>query len=251
MVDDRDARPVRSLSFTLVRTVLDEYRVRILLGWVLSLSVVTVVFLLPVTLIGVPQVGWDVGTTNERIQLSELRTEDTPDDETGRATQVPVTQHPELVDAKGAASDEAETASAGDDGATPDDAVSTRRSLATIATLGPDGDAPEIVGGLGALYLHIQYPEAARRNGIQGRLVLEFTVLTDGTTDHVRVLKPLHPLCDSAAVRALRTVRFAPGTREGKPVPVRMTLPVRFQLLTPSAPDVTRTADARRDRSDA
>lgn len=94
---------------------------------------------------------------------------------------------------------------------------------------------PDIAGGIGAYYIRIDYPEEARRKGIQGRLVLLFVVEPDGSTSNVEVLQPLHPLCDSAAVRALRRTSFVPGQQAGRPVRVRMRLPVRFELLDPDS----------------
>jgi TonB family protein len=113
-----------------------------------------------------------------------------------------------------------------------------------VAALPTRDQRPRILGGPGALHLHIHYPAAARRQGIEGRLVVTFTVHPDGWARHIRVDKPLHPLCDSAAVAAIRAVRFRPGTYEGAPVPVRMSLPVRFQLQasTPPAERRRRTA---------
>jgi hypothetical protein len=58
------------------------------------------------------------------------------------------------------------------------------------------------------------------------------------------VVESLHPLCDSAAVDALQSVRFHPGTRDGEVVPVRMSLPVRFQLETGGPPRAADTGTA-------
>jgi len=93
---------------------------------------------------------------------------------------------------------------------------------------------PAIPGGIGAYYVHIEYPQEAIEQGIEGQLQLTFTVNTDGSTSHIRVTQPLHPLCDSAAVQALRRTRFIPGQHDGRSVRVRMRLPVRFQLIDPS-----------------
>ena len=92
-------------------------------------------------------------------------------------------------------------------------------------------DMPQIVGGLGAYYIHIEYPEEALLEGIEGRLILSFVVETDGRTSGVKVIRTLHPACDSAAVRALRQTRFVPGRQDGEIVPVRMHLPVRFKIV--------------------
>ena len=92
-------------------------------------------------------------------------------------------------------------------------------------------EMPAIVGGIGAYYIHIEYPDEALREGIEGRLVLAFVVETDGQTSGVEVIHPLHPACDSAAVRALRQTRFVPGRQGGEVVPVRMRIPVRFKIV--------------------
>lgn len=109
----------------------------------------------------------------------------------------------------------------------PSDSTSAVRSIAELSL---QDRHPEIIGGQGALSLHINYPVEARRKGIEGRLTLTFTVNTDGEVRHIVVSDSLHPACDSAAVEALRSVRFRPGTYDGEPVPVRMSLPIRFEL---------------------
>lgn len=106
---------------------------------------------------------------------------------------------------------------------------------------------PQIVGGIGSYYIHIEYPEEAMLAGIEGRLVLSFIVETSGRTSAVEVVETLHPACDSAAVRALRKTRFVPGRQNGDIVPVRMRLPVRFKLVAPgqdAIPSDTRTASS-------
>ena len=94
---------------------------------------------------------------------------------------------------------------------------------------------PDIAGGMGAYYIHIEYPEEAIEKGIEGQ--------HQAATD-IEVLHPLHPLCDSAAVDALRKTRFIPGKQNGRVVRVRMRLPVRFRLVDPNAPDSTATTGA-------
>ena len=92
---------------------------------------------------------------------------------------------------------------------------------------------PEVRGGLRAYYIHIEYPEQARMRGLEGLLTLTFTVNTDGSTSDIQVTRALHPLLDSAAVRALRNTAFIPGQHGGTARRVRMRLPVRFQLVDP------------------
>ena len=94
-------------------------------------------------------------------------------------------------------------------------------------------EPPSIVGGLGSYYINIEYPQEAIDANIQGRLVLRFVVDRDGSTHSIEVAQSLHPLCDSAAVRAVRLTSFTPGVQNGKPVPVRMSLPVVFRIVGP------------------
>ena len=97
-------------------------------------------------------------------------------------------------------------------------------------------EGPSIVGGTGALYLNIEYPQIALELGIEGLSILEFIVEEDGSTTDVNVIKSLHPACDSAAVAAVSQTRFVPGRQNGDIVRVRMRLPIRFKMINPLRP---------------
>ncbi|PEN13943.1 hypothetical protein CRI94_07765 [Longibacter salinarum] len=112
----------------------------------------------------------------------------------------------------------------------------TRPPVRSVATLGPDDLKPKVRGGMQRLYLNITYPRKAIEEGIEGRLILRFVVDTEGNTSNVEVLRSLHALCDSAAVRAVRRTAFVPAQVDGRPVPIRMSLPVRFRLITAARP---------------
>ena len=92
-------------------------------------------------------------------------------------------------------------------------------------------EMPQIRGGLNSYYLNIKYPEEAEVLGIEGRLMMRFVVEPDGSTSNIEVLQSLHPLCDSAAVNALRHTAFIPGILNGRAERVRMQLPVKFMLV--------------------
>lgn len=74
------------------------------------------------------------------------------------------------------------------------------------------------------------YPEAEWRAGTVGEVVVRFVVSAEGVPTGVRVARGVSPGLDSAAVRAVRGVRFAPPTRDGEPVRVRATRAIRFGL---------------------
>jgi len=138
-------------------------------------------------------------------------------------------------------------------------ATSERSAVRSIATLGPDASKPRILGGMKKLYLDIEYPEDARRLGIQGRVILDFIVHETGRVSNISVLQSLSPSCDSAVVRALNGTTFIPAQVNDEPVSVRMALPVRFLLIDeteeknastpPVNRDATQISDARRGSS--
>lgn len=75
-----------------------------------------------------------------------------------------------------------------------------------------------------------EYPEEARRLGLQGKVVLEVVVDESGRVDRARVLKTLHPLLDEAALRAAKGLRFRPGQVDGKPTKVKIPYTYVFVL---------------------
>lgn len=94
---------------------------------------------------------------------------------------------------------------------------------------------PSFPGGEGKLLQHIsthlQYPASCAEKGIEGVVVLRFVIEKDGSVGDVIVQKRLHPDCDRAAVRAVKSLpRFNPGLSQDKPVRVWFTYPVRFAL---------------------
>jgi len=74
------------------------------------------------------------------------------------------------------------------------------------------------------------YPEEARRAGVEGTVQLEIWLDERGRVRKIRVLRsPGHGL-DRAAVKAAALAVFRPGEIDGKPVPVKITIPYRFVL---------------------
>lgn len=95
--------------------------------------------------------------------------------------------------------------------------------------------APQFPGGPAELmsYLgkNIRYPVIAQENGIQGRVVCQFVVGSDGSVRDIKVLRSLDPSCDKEAVRVIQSMpKWIPGRQNGKAVSVRYTLPVTFKL---------------------
>jgi len=78
---------------------------------------------------------------------------------------------------------------------------------------------------------HCQYPEVAKENNIQGRVIVRFCVTAKGGVSQVSVLKGVDPELDAEAMRVVGTLpAFKPGKQGGKPVPVWYMVPITFTL---------------------
>ncbi|MFA5498135.1 MAG: energy transducer TonB [Candidatus Cloacimonadia bacterium] len=77
------------------------------------------------------------------------------------------------------------------------------------------------------------YPQFAKRSGIQGQVLLEVEVFTDGTVGAVNVLKSLMAGpggLDEEAIKAVRQWEFIPAKSQGHPVAVWVRFPIDFYL---------------------
>lgn len=75
------------------------------------------------------------------------------------------------------------------------------------------------------------YTPEARAAGIEGLLVLELVVGDDGRVLQCRVVKGLGHGLDQSAVQTYYSKRFTPAYKEGKPITVKINVPIRFQLI--------------------
>jgi protein TonB len=75
-----------------------------------------------------------------------------------------------------------------------------------------------------------QYTAKAKDARIQGTVLLECVVETDGRVGDVKVARSLDEDLDLEAVKAARQWRFEPGTKDGKAVRVQITLEMTFTL---------------------
>jgi TonB family protein len=74
------------------------------------------------------------------------------------------------------------------------------------------------------------YPEDAKTRGIQGTVVLEAIINTDGRIERLSRLHGVHGSLDEAAMKAVRQWQYTPTLLNGTPVPVIMTVHVNFRL---------------------
>ena len=95
-------------------------------------------------------------------------------------------------------------------------------------------DMPEMLPnqseGMRQLGQCIEYPRAAREAGVEGRVFIQFVVDTKGRVVDPVIRRGLGYGTDEEAIRCVQQLRFEPGRQDGKPVRVKMSLPVTFRL---------------------
>ena len=94
---------------------------------------------------------------------------------------------------------------------------------------------PEFPGGDKALAKwlgnHLQYPAIATRMGIQGVVIIEFTVDIKGNISDIKIVQSLHRSCDKEAMRLVTSMpAWIPGESNGKKVIANYKLPIPFVL---------------------
>lgn len=77
---------------------------------------------------------------------------------------------------------------------------------------------------------HLEYPDSAVRNGIEGRLVIAARISEEGRVDSILVVQPAHPVLNAAAVHAMRSVSYLPAFFNGNPVSSWIRIPFHFEL---------------------
>ena len=77
----------------------------------------------------------------------------------------------------------------------------------------------------------MKYPEDAKKQKIEGRVLASFVVETDGSITNVEVVKPAFPSLDAEAVRVLSSMpNWIPGKQNGEVVRVKYTVPLVFNM---------------------
>lgn len=81
---------------------------------------------------------------------------------------------------------------------------------------------------------NVKYPAIAIKNGIQGKVYVQFIIEKDGSITDIKIQKGIDPSLDKEALRVVETMpAWKPGKQRGQVVRVAYTLPIYFMLSKP------------------
>jgi periplasmic protein TonB len=93
---------------------------------------------------------------------------------------------------------------------------------------------PEPINGFKFFYeqlgKNIKYPIQAKHIGTEGKVFVEFIVNRNGEASDLKIIRGIGSGCDEEAMRVLALTKWEPGKQRGKPVRVKMVLPISFML---------------------
>ncbi|MEW6654397.1 MAG: energy transducer TonB [Bacteroidota bacterium] len=88
---------------------------------------------------------------------------------------------------------------------------------------------PEPFGGIEKLQQKVNYPEEAANESIVGRVLVKAFINENGEVTRAEIVKGLGYGCDEEALWVIKSTRFRPGKKNGKPIKVQLTIPVSFK----------------------
>lgn len=96
-------------------------------------------------------------------------------------------------------------------------------------------ELPQYPGGMVEfmkwLTKNLQYPHAALRSKIQGKVMISFIVNTDGTVSDIKVVQKAHRLLDAEALRVAKLMpKWEPGKDHGKVCRAMVAIPIVFEI---------------------
>lgn len=122
-------------------------------------------------------------------------------------------------------------------------AMGPTNALARISNVGTDGQEifdvvetqPNPPGGMSGwnqyLAQNLKYPAEARKDGIEGTVIVVFVINSDGSISNVEILRGIGAGADEEAMRVVQnSPKWEPGKQSGRTVNTRMRLPIRFKL---------------------
>lgn len=132
----------------------------------------------------------------------------------------------------------------------PDDLILIDTDLDINADVSPVGDRPELhkiddsnepfvpfpeelpepIGGIKTIWEKVHYTEIAKRIGLTGTVIIEAAIDKEGKVIGAKVVRGIGGGLDEISLEAVRQTKFKPGMQQGRPVKVKMTIPIKFVL---------------------
>lgn len=93
---------------------------------------------------------------------------------------------------------------------------------------------PQFPGGEKAMMefiaTNLKYPQQAVKDDMQGMVLVDFVINTEGKVTDPKIVRSLSPECDAEVIRVVGIMpAWTPGQQDGKTVNVKYTLPVMFK----------------------
>lgn len=78
---------------------------------------------------------------------------------------------------------------------------------------------------------NLRYPAIAKQSGIDGRVIVRFSILANGSVDNATIIRGISRELDAEALRIVSIMpKWNPGYQNGKAVDVYYTMPIIFKL---------------------
>ena len=94
----------------------------------------------------------------------------------------------------------------------------------------PYNEPPSPKGGWQAIANNLRYPEAVRRAGVQGKVVVKTLINEKVNPIDFKIEQSLNAFCDAEAIKAVKSVKFNPAKIKGRASKIWIMLPIEFRL---------------------
>ena len=89
---------------------------------------------------------------------------------------------------------------------------------------------PEPIGGIAGIQSNVVYPDSAKKLDISGKVYVLAYINELGVVDKTEIIKGLGHGLDEAATNAVLHTKFTPAKQFGKPVKIKVSIPIEFKL---------------------
>ncbi len=99
-------------------------------------------------------------------------------------------------------------------------------AAAEVYEPGPTVKAPKLIH-----YVEPEFSANSKEAFVEGVVKVSTVVSTEGVVSNCQIVRGLNSEEDKTALKAVKLWRFQPGTKDGKPVNVRVTVEIEFHLM--------------------